>query len=476
MTALLVVGALLRVLFLGARSLWFDEASTLIMAGLPLAKLTSLLVRNEMNPPLYFALMHFWLKAFADPRIGLRAFSALCSVASLAVFRDLAERVVPERARLLALFLAAFSSYWLHAAQDGRVYACLLLICLLCARAVWMLCQSPSPRRWAAYAAFAALGVHLHIYFFFLLAAHAAWLAWRFRNSPRDRVCWAAAHLAVATAFLPWLSHFLAQIRFHVHNEAVSEALRSRQLSDTLGTMFFDVTYLGLALPSWLTPAIGAGFIFVAAAGAARAFSPSGDESERRAMTFALAHLVLPIVLIALAEAVVGRPITQARYFIPFSPFAFMIAAVVLSSTSRWARAPRLLFEAVVAAGAAGYFASGLIVDPRLDALADQIRRASDRRMPVAYVETYYYLPMRAYYLPERVHLLVAGAAEGADYDDIPPYDGVADGTRLRKLGPCVVLDEKRIASPRARWTGTGAQLAGLLARADASLLRRRAP
>jgi hypothetical protein len=83
---------------------------------------------------------------------------------------------------------------------------------------------------------------------------------------------------------------------------------------------------------------------------------------------------------------------------------------------------------------------------------------------------------MRAYYLPERVHLLAAGAAEGADYDDIPPYDGVADERRLRNLGPCVVLDEKRLASPLPRWTGTGAQLAGLLARADASLLRRRAP
>src|SRR5580704_8547813 len=93
----LAFGALLRVLFLGARSLWFDEASTLILAGLPLAHLPALLVRNEMNPPLYYALMHVWLKLFSDPRIGLRFFSALCAIGALIAFRPLAERLIPPR-------------------------------------------------------------------------------------------------------------------------------------------------------------------------------------------------------------------------------------------------------------------------------------------------------------------------------------------------------------------------------------------
>ena len=57
-----------------------------------------------------------------------------------------------------------------------------------------------------------------------------------------------------------------------------------------------------------------------------------------------------------------------------------------------------------------------------------------------------------------------AEANEGMDYAAIPPYDGVADARRLRGLGPCVVLDEKHALSPLSRWTGTGAQVAGLIA------------
>ena len=120
--AAILTGTVLRLLFLGAKSLWFDEASTLLIAGQPLAELSRILTSNEVNPPLYYALMHFWLKAFVDPRLGLRLFSALCGVASLFAFRALAGRLLPERARLPALWLAAASSFWIHVAQDGRSY------------------------------------------------------------------------------------------------------------------------------------------------------------------------------------------------------------------------------------------------------------------------------------------------------------------------------------------------------------------
>ena len=465
MTALLAIGAALRAVFINTRSLWFDEASTLILAGLPLARLPDLLVRNEMNPPLYYALMHVWLKLFADPRLGLRVFSALCGVAALAAFRPLAERLLPARARLLALFFAAFSSYWIHAAQDGRVYSLLLLVSILWLRAVWDLSEGPSPRRWAAYALLSGLGLHLHYYFSFPLAADAAWLAWRFRRSPRELRAWAAAHAAVAAMFSPWLPNLAAQLRVHVGDRTVGDALTPAHLFDSLGNMFFDVTFLGLALPHWLNAAIGAGFSALAAVSA---FAPRANAGERRARAFVLFSLGVPVALIALAEIAVGRPITQARYFMPLSPLAYLLAARALSAPGRWASAARLSFEAVAVAGVAGYFASGRLVDPHLNALAAAIRRGSSPGTPVVFVDMYDYLPMRAYYLPDRVNLLVAEAGSGMDFSAIPPYDGVLDSGRRRTLGPCVVVDVKRRLTPQALWIGTGAQLNGLLEGPDA--------
>lgn len=71
----------------------------------------------------------------------------------------------------------------------------------------------------------------------------------------------------------------------------------------------------------------------------------------------------------------------------------------------------------------------------RLARLAATVR-GTDRRLPFVYLDTYYYLSMRYYYPPER----------------------------LRRLGPCVLLDEKRLLGGPAVALADGAQLAGLVA------------
>jgi uncharacterized membrane protein len=450
MNRLLALGALLRLCWLGARSLWFDEASTLILARLPLRLLPGVVLRNEMNTPLYAAAMHAWLFLFADPRIGLRLFSALCGIGALLAFRALAERVLPPRARLLAVFFACCSSYWLHAAQDGRVYALLVLIAVLTACVVHDLSARPTPALWARYAVLCAAGLYAHYFFAFTLVVHAAWLFFRPRRSLRD---WALAHAGTALLFLPWAVRIPAQLRLHAHDLAVGDPLTVRRASDLLGNMFFDPTFLGLALPSWLTPAIGAAFAALLAV----------SVYQRRLRSFTLVHFAAPLFLIALAELFVGRPITQARYFYAVSPFAFLLGGAALEGTGWPRRAVRLTFAAVAAAGVAAYIASGLYVDPHLERLADLLR-GTDARSPIVYTETYYYLPMRYYYMPERPHFLVAAADEGMDYKGMPPYDGVVSQARLSALGPVVVMDEKRLLGGPVRFLSDGAQAAELVA------------
>lgn len=452
--AAILAGAALRLLLLDAKSLWFDEASTLLLAGRPLSELTGLLVSNEVNPPLYYAAMRVWLKAFADPRAGLRLFSALCGIGSLFAFRALAERLLPERARPPALWLAALSSFWIHIAQDGRAYSLLLLVSLLSMRtAVELGGEKPRARLWAAYAALAALGLYTHYYFAILLAGHAAWLARR----TKDRLAFVLAHAAAALAYAPWLPALAAQARAHVGDAVVGEALTFPRALDLLGTAFFDVTFLGLALPAWTGVAVGAGFAALALSAAAGARATPEGSAERRAFGFAQTHLAAGLALVAAVELWSGRPVTQARYFTPLSPAVLLLAALGLRRS--WTR---VAAGVVVAAGCAGYFASAVLVDPRLDVLAAAIRRSSAAGVPVVHLGKYYYLPLRVYYLPERRHLLVASEAAGMDYRGMPPYPGVVEDEDLPSLGACVVVDQGRTLSLERVSLATGAQLAEL--------------
>jgi len=445
--AAILTGAVLRLLFLDAKSLWFDEASTLLLSGLPLARLTPVLVANEVNPPLYYALMHFWLNAFSDPRSGLRLFSALCGIGSLFAFRAVAERLLPERARKTALWLAAASSFWIHIAQDGRAYSLLLLISLLSTLAALKLAERAGARRWTAYAALAALGLYTHYYYAIVLAGHAFWLV----RNVKDRRGLLLAHAGAALAFAPWLPVLAAQMRAHSGEAVVGEPLGFARVLDLLGTPFFDVTFLGLALPAWTGVAVGAAFL---------ALAIRARSEDRRAFGFCATHVAAALALVIVVEVWSGRPVTQARYFTPLSPVLLLLAA--LGAGRGW---PRVAAAVVVVAGAAGYFFSALTVDPRLDLLAAAIRRSSDASVPVVHLGKYYYLPLRVYYLPERRNLLLASAAVGMDFKGMPPYPGVIAEAELPALGPCVVVDESRTVSPDRVRLGTGAQLAGLLRR-----------
>ncbi len=446
----LLGAAALRFLFLGAKSLWFDEASTILVATRPLAELGSWLVRNEVNPPAYYLLMHGWLAAFSDPRVGLRVFSALCGAASLFAFRSAAEKLLPPKSRMPALLLAAFSSFWIHLAQDGRCYSFLLLVSVASLNVVLELAEKPARRLWAAYAALAALGLWTHYYFAILLAGHAAWLLYR-RARVRDFV---VAHAAAALAFAPWLASMAAQSRLHLHDPVVGEALTPLRVLDLLGTTFFDVTFLGLALPAWTGIAVGAGFV-------ALAVRARGE--DRKTFRFAAIHVAAALGLVTAVELWSGRPVTQARYFAPLSPVLLLLAAAGTAGSGLAGRLSRVGAGVVVLAGTAGYFFSALNVDPRLGNLAALIRRSSDAGVPVVHLGTYYYLPLRVYYLPERRNLLLADKAVGMDYRGMPPYQGVVERSELEALGPCVVVDESRLLSPERVRLGTGAQLAAML-------------
>ncbi|MFI5362204.1 MAG: hypothetical protein ACHQ49_09565, partial [Elusimicrobiota bacterium] len=271
-----------------------------------------------------------------------------------------------------------------------------------------------------------------------------------------------------AAAFWPGVHLLAAQYRGARHALVVNNPMSFRHLFDLLGTSFFDVSFLGLLLPDWFVPALGAAAVAACATGGLLGRG-AADAVERRARDYAIWHAAGFVGLVFAAELVAGRPVTQARYFVPLTPYLFLLVARALSRPGSLSAAARVAAEILVVAGTFGYFAAGLIVDPRLGALAASLRRV-DRRLPVVYLETYYYLPMRFYYMPERAHFLVVAGSVGADFAGLvtPTYDGLIDARRLRRLGPVVVMDEKRVLGGPARFLGTGAQVAASIAAAPA--------
>lgn len=461
---LLIVGTCLRAAWLTTQSLWSDEALTLVVSRSD--GLWKLLRTLESAPPLHFIIMRWWLGLFPDPLLGMRLFSLLCGTASLWVFHRLACRVVPHAATA-ALFIAVFSSYWIHGAQDGRFYSLFLLIALLQTSVLWRLKDEDDPRLWAAYAVLASLGLYTHYFALFLVLAQAGIIAaYRIRGRRSLRPALACCAV-VALLYLPWLPSLAAQASQRAGATLVVERFDLPQVAFIFGTMFADLSHLGLILIPWIK-ALGVLMLALLGAGAWSTCRRAGSApaflgSWGGGPAFCLAHIVLVLAAFPLVAMFVGIPLIQPRYFVFLSPFVYLFMARLTAPDAPWPRAARLLLEAVLLAGLAGYLASNRVFNPRLDLLARDAERL-DASSPIIHLHPYHYLPMRYYYLAGRTHRLVPGHVKDVlDGENLPGYPGIIRVKDLPAVGPCLVMDPERRLRRARVWPSTGRELAGLM-------------
>ncbi len=449
---LLALGCALRLLFLNSRSLWFDETTTLYLSQLPWREIAGRVGALEENPPLHYLIMHFWEKLFADPVIAMRLFSALCGVASLPLFYRLCRKLMPKQASF-ALFLAAVSSFWIHFAQDGRIYGLLLLLGLAAHVLFLALEERSTPQRALAYAAICVAGLYTHNFFALLLLGHAAWLALQWRMRPS----WWVLYGAVLLAYLPWLRVVLAQIDLLSRASILQEPLTIRNLCYVLGTMAFDTSFLSLMHVEW-TQILGL-ILLLSLANACWLLRGKLGEAGR----FCAVQIVVPLIGLRAIEIFSGHPATQARYLIFVSPFLYILLAWTLEQPLKGVgKYARIACAVVFASGTIGYFAGGLYVDPHLRDLAEAIRRTTGADDVVVYLDPYWYLPMRYYYLPERTNRLAGPDAKIANWEGLPGYPSYISREELVALKRCVVVDPRHLMMTGRVGLATGAQVAAV--------------
>ncbi len=91
----IAAGVVLR--FAARSDLWLDEALTVDIAKLPLDQLRSALLRDGA-PPLYYVLLHGWIRVFGSGDAAVRALSGVLGVATIAL-TFAAARARPGRRR-----------------------------------------------------------------------------------------------------------------------------------------------------------------------------------------------------------------------------------------------------------------------------------------------------------------------------------------------------------------------------------------
>ncbi|HLY82521.1 MAG TPA: glycosyltransferase family 39 protein [Acidimicrobiales bacterium] len=177
---ILVAGVILR--FWTSSDLWLDEALSVNIAKLPLRQLPAAL-RHDGAPPLYYVLLHFWMRAFGQGDFAVRALSGLASMIALP-FAWLAGRRLGGRTCAWAtLVLTATSPFAIAYATTTRMYSFMILWSLLGLLALARALERPTRGTLACVALSTAVILYTHYWGLYLVAVTGVWLLLRARRA-----------------------------------------------------------------------------------------------------------------------------------------------------------------------------------------------------------------------------------------------------------------------------------------------------
>ncbi len=213
----LLLAFILRFYRLDAQSLWNDEGTSVAVAQRDLATITRD-AAHDIHPPLYYWLLHGWLRLVGSGEAAVRSLSALLGVALVALIYPLGRWLGGRWLGLTAALLAALNPFQVYYSQEARMYILLALLATGMMLALIRLTERPSVPAFAALVLLETAGFYSHYSFVFMALAanlgYVLWLilTWRQGSVGRRAGRWFLSQAAVGLLFLPWLPVALRQI------------------------------------------------------------------------------------------------------------------------------------------------------------------------------------------------------------------------------------------------------------------------
>ena len=212
-TAVLVsVGIVLR--FWTNSDMWLDEALTVNISRLPLSQLHAALMRDGA-PPLYYVLLHFWMKVFGSSNLGARSLSGVISVATIPCVWLAGKRMGGRMMALTVTVLVSTSPFAIYYGTEARMYSLVAFLTAVGFLSLDAALRRPTAWNLTGTAACTALLLYTHYWALYLVAVTGAWLIFQaWRGGARRRRGARASLIAVVVGclfFIPWIPTFLYQ-------------------------------------------------------------------------------------------------------------------------------------------------------------------------------------------------------------------------------------------------------------------------
>jgi hypothetical protein len=221
--AVVALGVILR--FYTHSALWLDEALTVDRARLPISQIAGS-VKHDGAPPLYYYLLHFWMRVFGQSDLATRSLSGVIGVIALPVAWLAGNRFGGRVVAWTTLILLASAPFAVYYSTEARMYGLVILLTGCGFLALHRALEAPRPGNLIAVAVVTAALLYTQYWSLYLVGVVGLWLLVTGLVSRRrsqvgaagtdwKRPLQALGAMAVGCLlFVPWLPIFIYQSKY----------------------------------------------------------------------------------------------------------------------------------------------------------------------------------------------------------------------------------------------------------------------
>ncbi len=203
MLPILLLAFLLRIAYLDAQSLWWDEAFSVTISSMDLRSLLDAALDDRVHPPLYYLVLRFWL-TLGQSEFVLRALSAITGVLAVACMFPMASVVGDKRLGVMSALALAICPLHIWYSQEVRMYSLSIFLTLMANYFFVRLLRDRKLTNWFGYAISMLLAMYTHYLTLFVMLAQMTYLTLmrqRYRTLLRE---WLLCMLIVGLLCTPW--------------------------------------------------------------------------------------------------------------------------------------------------------------------------------------------------------------------------------------------------------------------------------
>lgn len=173
LTAILLIGATLRLYHINYQSVWLDEIHTINEASpdKSFSGVYDSLMASEALPPLYFWLVNIIFKIFGYTALVVRLFSAMIGILGIFSVYVLGRELYSKKVGLIAAALLAINYFHIYYSQEARLYSMLFLFTTVSFIYLIRFIKKPTYKTAVFYGITAALMIYSHFFAVFTLLA-----------------------------------------------------------------------------------------------------------------------------------------------------------------------------------------------------------------------------------------------------------------------------------------------------------------